>query len=62
MNQPNKTVSWQGVDYDPVQVFRGNQHPPADFLGNFQAQHGGDLGAPINEGFYWFVKYTGTEL
>ncbi len=52
MNQPNKTFSWHGIVYDPAQ--RGGPVPPG-----FVRCHGGDLGAPSNQGFYWFESTGG---
>lgn len=47
MNQPNKKLTWHGQVFDAAQ--RGGPRPPG-----FARCHGGDLGAPSGQGYYWF--------
>ncbi len=58
MNQPEKKVSWRGQQYDPVTSYRDRTGSPPTFV----ARHGGDLGAPSGEGYYWFEKTTGPDF
>lgn len=60
MNQPDKTVTWRGLEYDPVKCFKDAsafQSPPT-----FAPRNGGDLGSPSGEGYYWFEKTNGPEF
>jgi len=47
LNQQGKKLTWRGVEYDAAQ--RGGPVPRG-----FTRCHGGDLGAPSNQGYYWF--------
>jgi hypothetical protein len=56
--QPDKKVTWRGQEYDPVNSYRDRIASPPTFT----ARHGGDLGAPSGEGFYWYEKTTGPDF
>jgi hypothetical protein len=51
MNQPTKTVVWQGRFYDPA---REGPAPPG-----FERKHGGDYGAPAGQGYFWYERCGG---
>jgi hypothetical protein len=56
--QSDKKVTWRGQQYDPIESYRNRISSPPTFT----AKHGGDLGAPEGEGFFWFEKTTGPDF
>ena len=51
INQKGKQFVWQGIAYDATNPAIS---PPQGFL----RRHYGDMGASINEGYYWYEKIT----
>jgi hypothetical protein len=56
--QPDKTVTWRGQQYDPVKSYRDRIASPPTFT----VKHGGDMGAPSGEGYYWYEKTAGPDF
>ena len=57
-NQPDKTVTWRGQQYDPVKSYRDRIASPPTFT----VKYGGDLGASEGQGYYWYEKITGPDF
>jgi hypothetical protein len=57
-HQSDKTVTWDGITYDPVKSYRDRAPSPPGFI----AKHGGDLGADPGQGFFWFEKVNGPDF
>lgn len=52
INQRDKKLHWNGLWYDPADL---SQPPPPGFV----RMHGGDIGAPCDEGYYWYEVNVG---
>ncbi len=52
LNQPNKKLIWQDHVYDPANP---NIQPPPGFA----RKEGGDMGASVGKGYFWYEKITG---
>lgn len=55
INQKGKQFVWNGITYDAANP---DISPPQGFL----RRHYGDMGAPTNQGYYWYEKITDPPL